>query len=173
MRPYCVYTRSFRVTKKKIKPMLKNIFLYFLLACTLLACESANESREVLFVCTHGAARSPIAAAYFNELANENNLNFHAVFKGTDPDAVLTKETIKGLTNDGFKTDNWKPEKVTLQDVEKAYKVVTFDCSVPSKKSSNFTIEWNGTPSISKDYNTARDVIKRNVEQLIDELKEI
>ncbi|WP_109299998.1 low molecular weight phosphatase family protein [Aquimarina sp. AU474] len=152
--------------------MLKKIILSILITCAFFACESTNESKEIVFVCTHGAARSPIAAAYFNKLANENNLNYHAVFKGTEPGLVLTKETIKGLTNDGFKTDNWKPEKVTVQDVEKAYKIVTFDCSVPSKKSSDLTLEWNGTPSVSKDYNIARDVIKNNVEQLIEDLKE-
>lgn len=152
--------------------MLKKIVVSILITCALFACESTNKPNEIVFVCTHGAARSPIAAAYFNKLANENNLNYHAVFKGTKPDEVLTKETVKGLTNDGFKIDNWKPEKVTAQDVEKAYKVVTFDCSVPSKKSSDLTIEWNGTPSISKDYQTARDVIKTNVEQLIKTLQE-
>jgi len=151
--------------------MLKKIFLSILITCAVFACQSTQESKEIVFVCTHGAARSPIAAAYFNRLANENDLNYHAVFRGTEPDEVLTEETIKGLTNDGFKTDAWKPEKVSAQDVEEAYKVVTFDCSVPAEKSSDLTIEWNGTPSISKDYDAARDAIKSNVEQLIGSLK--
>jgi hypothetical protein len=147
--------------------MLKKIFVSILIAYSLFACTSTVESNEIVFVCTHGAARSPIAAAYFNKLADENNLNYHAVFKGKKPDEDLSKETIKGLTTDGFNIDNWKPEKVTIQDVEEAYKVITFDCSVPSKESSDLPIEWNGTPSISKDYQVARDVIKKNVEQLI------
>ena len=49
--------------------------------------------------------------------------------------------------------------------------MVTFDCSVPSEKSS-ITEKWNNTPSISKNYNTARDVIKEKVEQLIKKLRE-
>jgi len=152
--------------------MLKKTLLSILVACAFFACEATNESKGIVFVCTHGAARSPIAAAYFNKLANERNLNYHAIFKGTEPDEVLTEETIKGLTNDGFKTDDWKPKKVTIQDVENAFKVVTFDCSVPSSESSDLILEWNGIPSISKDYTAARNVIKSNVEQLIDGLKE-
>lgn len=150
--------------------MIKNIVLSILLAFVFLGCHQKTESKEIVFVCTHGAARSPIAAAYFNKLAKENDLNFQGVFRGTEPDKVLTKETISGLTNDGFEVSNWIPKKVSTQDIEKAFKVITFDCSVPSEKPS-LTEEWNGTPSISKDYNNARDVIKENVEQLIEKLK--
>lgn len=155
---------------KKIKIMIKKIVLSIILAFAFLGCQQETASKEIVFVCTHGAARSPIAAAYFNKLAKENELNFKGIFRGTKPDKVLTKETIAGLTNDGFEISNWTPEKVSIQDVEKAFKVVTFDCSVPSDKSSIIE-EWNGTPSISKDYNIARDAIKENVEQLIEKLK--
>ncbi len=150
--------------------MIRNIVLSILLAFVFLGCHENTAPKEIVFVCTHGAARSPIAAAYFNTLAKENDLNYQAVFRGTSPDKVLTKETISGLTKDGFDVGNWIPEKVSTQDIEKAFKVITFDCSVPSVQSS-FTEEWNGTPSISKDYNKARDVIKANVEELIAELK--
>jgi len=151
--------------------LINKIIISILIAFLFIACEQKTESNEIVFVCTHGAARSPIAAAYFNKLAKENNLNFYGVFRGTKPDKVLTKETINGLTMDGFEISNWKPEKVSIRDVEKAYKIITFDCSVPSKKPSAINEEWNGTPSISKDYNIARNVIKENVEQLIENLK--
>ena len=150
---------------------MKKIIVFLLVACTLIACNKESDVDEILFVCTHGAARSPIAAAYFNKLAKENNLNFYAVFKGTEPNKELTKETIIGLEKDGFSIEDWKPEKVSSQDIEKAYKIVTFDCSVPPKKPSTLKEEWNNTPSISKDYNTARNVIKEKVEQLIENLK--
>ncbi|PWH83956.1 hypothetical protein DIS18_05240 [Algibacter marinivivus] len=150
--------------------MIKNIILSILVIYTIFACETNSKSKEIVFVCTHGAARSPIATAYFNKLAKEHNLNYHAVFRGTEPDSSLTQETVNGLAIDGFDTKNWKPEKVTMNDIEKANKVITFDCSVPSA-SADEMIEWNGTPSISKDYNIARDVIKNHVEQLIEKLK--
>ena len=156
--------------------MSKKILISIVVACGFFACETPKESKEkeskeIVFVCTHGAARSPIAAAYFNKLAKENGLNYYAVFRGTEPDTSLTKETVYGLTKDGFETSNWKPEKVSDQDVETAHKIVTFDCSIPSAKFSEMVVEWNGTPSISEDYNAARDVIKDKVEKLIEHLK--
>ncbi len=152
--------------------MTRKLYISSLIICALIACQSPAPSEEVLFVCTHGAARSPIAAAYFNKLAQDNDLNYHAVFRGTQPDQQLTKETIEGLVSDGFSIDDWLPQEVSIQDVDKASKIVTFDCTVPTVQSKNMTIEWNGTPSISEDYNAARDVIKENVEQLIEQLKQ-
>jgi len=150
--------------------MIIKFLISIFLVASFLGCQEKTESKEIVFVCTHGAARSPIAAAYFNKLATENDLNFHGVFRGTEPDKLLTNETISGLTTDGFEVRDWTPEKVSIEDVQKAYKVVTFDCSVPSEKSTIIE-EWNGTPSISKDYNAARNVIKDEVEQLIERLR--
>ena len=138
-----------------------------MIAVAFLACDNHPGSKEIVFVCTHGAARSPIAAAYFNKMAKERDLDFHAVFRGTEPDKVLTKETIEGLTNDGFEVDAWKPAKISAQDVAKAFKMVTFDCSVPTEGSTVLPEEWNGTPSIGKDYEVARNAIRENVAQFI------
>lgn len=151
--------------------MLKNILLSVFILCTFIACNQKAESNEILFVCTHGAARSPIAAAYFNKLAKENNLNYHAVFRGTEPDKTLSKETIEGLTKDGFQINDWSPAKVSADDIAKADKIITFDCSVNPQKSSTTKEEWNGTPSISKDYNVARNAIREKVEALVEKLR--
>jgi predicted protein tyrosine phosphatase len=42
--------------------------------------------RTVLFLCPHNAAKSIMAAAYFERLANQNNLDFCATSAGTAPD---------------------------------------------------------------------------------------
>ena len=36
---------------------------------------SVESKKTILFVCEHGAARSPIAAAYFNKLAENQGLD--------------------------------------------------------------------------------------------------
>lgn len=132
---------------------------------------SPTETTTVLFVCEHGAARSAIASAYFNKLANEKGLNYRAIFRGTDPDTVLTPGTIKGLAGDGFDVKEWRPIMVKQSDVSLATKVVTFDCSIPVEiKSDKSFIKWDGIPAISKGYQDARDQIRRNVEVLIEEL---
>lgn len=153
--------------------MAKKILTIIFLVSLFISCGQKEESKEVLFVCTHGAARSPIAAAYFNKIAKEKNLNYHAVFRGTEPDKVLTKETISGLAKDDFQIDNWKPEKVSNNDIAKAHKIVTFDCSLPENDSSEKNLEqWNGTPSISKDYDKARNSIEAKVRVLAEQLLE-
>jgi len=120
-----------------------------------------NQPKEILFVCTHGAARSPIAAAYFNKIAQEKGLNYHAVFRGTEPDSILTTGTSIGLTKDEFEVSDWKPEMVSENDVSSAYRIITFDCEISSTTSSGIIEQWNGTPPISKDYDKAvRSFIK-------------
>ncbi len=150
--------------------MLRNFILLLLFSSSIAACQSKIAKQEVVFVCTHGAARSPIAAAYFNKLADEKDLEFHAVFKGTEPDEELTEGTISGLSKDGFEISDWRPQKVSDADIIGAHTIVTFDCQLPSASNTASTVQWNGTPSISKDYDKARNDIRERVEDLIDSL---
>ena len=126
---------------------------------------------EILFVCEHGAARSTIATAYFNKMAEEQGLNYRAVFRGTNPDSILMPVTIKGLTEDGFDISNWTPKLVSPTDINSASEIVTFDCNIPAVDSSSKPlVKWNGIPPVSKDYKLARDQIVAKVQELIDDL---
>jgi hypothetical protein len=51
--------------------------------------KSAVEAPTILFICEHGAAKSVIAAAYFDILAGERGLKYRATFRGTNPDPTL------------------------------------------------------------------------------------
>lgn len=149
---------------------MKNVIAIIFFSSILLGCGATEESKEILFVCTHGAARSPIAAAYFNKMVEAQGLNYHAVFRGTEPDENLTSGTILGLTKDKFEVKEWQPKKVSADDIAEAYKIVTFDCVLPSENLKSNEEQWDGTPPISKDYDMARNVIKQKVEQFIDKL---
>ena len=70
----------------------------------------------VLFVCEHGAAKSVIAAAYFDKLAKDRNLDYKAVFRGVNPDAALNATAAKGLKEDGIDIAGWKPVLVEKRD---------------------------------------------------------
>ena len=156
---------------KKIIPI--SIFLFFaFFAVGQKPVEKNRDAKKIiLFVCEHGAARSTIAAAYFNKLAKEQGLKYVAVFKGIDPDTVLTPGTAKGLVKDSFDISGWTPKLVLDQDIKDAYKIVTFDCKLPTKDSSFIPVEqWNGIPPISKDYNVARNEIVEKVNELITQL---
>lgn len=126
---------------------------------------------EILFVCEHGAARSTIATAYFNKLAEEQGLQYRAIFRATNPDSTLMPATIKGLTDDGFDISNWTPKLVSQTDIINASEIITFDCNVPvSDNGSKPLVKWNGIPPVSKDYKVARNQIVANVQQLINDL---
>lgn len=130
----------------------------------------AQEKQAILFVCEHGAARSVIAAAYFNKLAKERGLNYEASFKGTDPQDSLTFGTKHGLMKDGFDVSKMKPALVSQKDISNAAKVVTFNCRLPGSPQTKNSEQWNGIPPISESYQVARDEIVKKVDALINQL---
>ncbi|OQP60069.1 hypothetical protein A3860_34630 [Niastella vici] len=158
---------------------MKNIFcagLYIFMAFLSFGQDTQKSSNmksapTILFICEHGAARSTIAAAYFNKLAQQQGLNYHAIFRGTNPDSVLTPAAQRGLIKDSFDVQGWKPVQVTKSDIENAYQVVTLDCLLPDKDNITKPItQWEGIPPVSSDYNVARDAIVKKVQALIVDL---
>lgn len=67
---------------------------------------------KVVFVCEHGAAKSVVAAAHFNQLAEERRLAYRAVAKGTDPQQALSPTAVDGLRGDGLEGAPATPERV-------------------------------------------------------------
>jgi arsenate reductase (thioredoxin) len=133
--------------------------------------KNMKPSITILFICEHGAARSTIAAAWFNRLAQEQGLNYRALFRGTMPDSTISPATQKGLIKDGFDINGWKPLPVINHDLDTAYQTVTLDCLLPEKYNvANPITEWKGIPPVSKDYEIARDSILKKVQELIFEL---
>ena len=81
----------------------------------------AGQSTEVanpriVFVCEHGAAKSVIAAAYFNTLAAERGLRERAIYRGASPQAELSVATLKGLRDDGLSVPSTKPAAIKQRD---------------------------------------------------------
>jgi len=158
---------------------MKNIFSagFFILTTFLSYGQDTKKKNDIkpsptiLFVCEHGAARSTIAAAYFNKLAQQQGLNYHAIFRGLNPDSALGPAAQKGLMKDGFDVNGWKPVPLAKHDIENAYQVITLDCLLPDKDSLAKPIaQWKGIPNISDDYNMARDEIVKKVQALVTEL---
>ncbi|MBS1808622.1 MAG: hypothetical protein JST84_10565 [Acidobacteria bacterium] len=130
-----------------------------------------EKTPSILFICEHGAAKSVIAAAYFDKLAQERKLKYRAVFRGTNPDAAIAPVAEKGLAQDGLKTPAGKPQRVTKQDMDAATTIVTLGCALPGKEAvAEKVAEWEGVPSVSENYAVARDDIVKRVQSLVDEL---
>ena len=160
-------------------PFLRGLFVIFAALLIPVAAlgqgakdEAVTEKTPtILFVCEHGAAKSVIAAAHFNKLAQERGLKYRAVFRGTHPDPTLAPAAVKGLQEDGFKTQGWKPTLVTKKDMEAAAEIVTLGCALPEKDAvAGKVAEWNDVPSPSQNYQAARDDIVKRVQSLVDDL---
>ncbi len=136
-------------------------------ACLAVSAQS-RAPRTVVFVCEHGAARSVIAAAYFNKLAAERHLDFHAVARGATPQPDLSVATVEGLDKDGIAFPADKPRALIEADVRGAVRIVAFCPLPPLAKQAR--VDAHEVPAPSDGYDASRDAILVHVKALIDEL---
>jgi len=121
----------------------------------------------IIFVCEHGAAKSVIAAAYFNKLAQETNSSVRAIARGTHPYPELSPIAITGLRDDGLTPTGLIPQRLLLSDIESAQRIITF-CELPAEYQSKVSVEhWDGVPPVSEDYQKSRDAMIEHINQLL------
>lgn len=110
--------------------------------------------RTILFICEHGAGRSTIAATYFNKIAKKRGLKYHAIFRGVEPQEALGISTKNGLIKDSIDVTDLIPTRLSKNDINNAYKVVTLDVTLPDtldKADIKWTgIQWAGNYDVSK-----------------------
>ncbi len=141
-----------------------------LLAGGLAGCRP-SPAAQVVFVCEHGAAKSVVAAAYFNKLAAERGLAVKAVARGAAPQAGLANSAVKGLSADGLAPGLDAPRALTAEDVRRSTQVITFDCDQPTMKGLlGMGLCWGDVPAVGEDYVRARDLIRAHVEMLAEQM---
>jgi arsenate reductase (thioredoxin) len=133
--------------------------------------KNQNPEKIVLFICEHGSAKSVVAAAHFNKIAQTQNLNARAISRGTNPDDEIPPAIIEGLKAEGLKAEAPKPNPLLKEDLAGAFKVVIF-CDLPPGFDKTAQVNnWNDVPPISEDYAKSRDVMVRRIGRLFDEFK--
>jgi arsenate reductase len=126
-----------------------------------------NQNPMIVFVCEHGAAKSILAAAYFNKLASESDLGMTAIARGTHPDVELSSKTVSGLREEGLTPTESIPVRLTQEEIESAQRVVSF-CTFPEEYDHKVVVEyWHDVPPFSEDYERSRDVIIEHLKELI------
>lgn len=126
-----------------------------------------SETQTIVFICEHGAAKSIVAASFFNELADEMGLNLKAVARGTHPDQVLSETAVSGLLEDGLHPTEAVPQLLLPEDARTARRIVSF-CDLPEEYKQMGEVEqWDGVPPISADYGKARDAILEKLNHLL------
>ena len=137
----------------------------------MLIIQPSTDDRTVVFVCEHGAAKSVIATAYFNKLAEERGLPFRATFRGTTPQDDLSVRAVQGLKADGLPAPAGKPMAISDGDVTRATHIFAIGCTLPEKaKASGKASDWSDVPD-DLGYGPMRDAIVEHVRQLLDELQ--
>lgn len=136
------------------------------------AAGDGSPAPTIVFVCEHGVGRSPIAAAYFNRLAEAHRLPHRALSRGTKPDAALPPVVREGLVRDGFDVAALAPARVSPEDLGRAERIVVFGTPLPGRAAvEQKVIDIPDVPGPGAGYERARDAIRAHVERLIEELR--
>jgi arsenate reductase (thioredoxin) len=128
-------------------------------------------TRTILFLCPHNAAKSVLAAAYFDTMAVERGLPFRADSAGTEPDEQPSPAVVAALQADGIDVAGHQPRLVTVEDLASAYRVISLGCDVESLVPSYVRVDrWDDVPPASRDLAASRKAIRCHLDAFFDEL---
>jgi arsenate reductase (thioredoxin) len=130
-------------------------------------------SERIVFVCPHGAAKSVLAAAYCQQLADQRGVPLHATSAGTEPDAEVSPAVLALLRAEGIDVAGLRPRRVTSEELAMARRIISLGCDLSELARPGMLIEhWDDVPPPSQDLPGARDRIRDHVEQLVVALKQ-
>ncbi len=124
----------------------------------------------VLFMCPHGAAKSLMASAYFQKLAEERGLKVRVDSAGTEPDPQLSKGVVAHLKTNGYAIPIEKPRAATTADMSSADVVISIGCDLSRLPSPKGIVKNWSVPDFSADFSAAEQSIRDQVTRLVDEL---
>ncbi|HEX2622537.1 MAG TPA: hypothetical protein VHL11_20395 [Phototrophicaceae bacterium] len=126
----------------------------------------------VLFLCPHNAAKSVIAAAYFDQMAAAAGLSLRAVSAGTEPSAQVVPIVAGLLQGEGFDVSGFQPRHVTDAELQQAHRVISMGCEPADLALASDRLErWDDVPPASQDLAGSSGAIRQHIEQLLTDLK--
>lgn len=126
----------------------------------------------ILFLCPHHAAKSVIAAAYFDQLAARYCLPLKADSAGTEPEETVAPAVVKLLQSEGIDVSRLQPRRVTQDDLARAQRIISMGCTSEELGIASERIEqWTDIPIVSKDIHAASDAIRAHVDSLLTDLR--
>jgi arsenate reductase len=128
-------------------------------------------TKSILFLCPHGAAKSVMAAAYFQRLARERGLPYEARTAGTEPDPAINPGVVAQLRTEGLPVPDHAPRTLTDADLQEADRIVSLGCDLAGRLPAGVVpLDWSDVPPVSDGLPAARQAIKAHVEQLVEVL---
>ena len=123
---------------------------------------------KVIFACVHNAGRSQMAAAFFNQLADQTKAE--AVSAGTEPGLRVHPEVLAAMQEIGIDLSAATPQKLTQELANDAALLITMGCGdkchVPGLRRDDWPLpDPKGRPM--DEVRAVRDDIKARVAELI------
>lgn len=134
--------------------------------------DEESDARRIVFVCAHGAAKSVLAASYFNLVAARRGLGIRAIARGTEPDAAIAERVAEDLVAMGATVCVDEPEQLSEDDLARARLVVAFDQPQVAARAGTHSavIAWDALPSLSQQFEQGRAAIIARTDALVSEL---
>ncbi|HEX6224733.1 MAG TPA: hypothetical protein VFZ52_09995 [Chryseolinea sp.] len=148
---------------------MKTLFLFAIVQ--LLTQTMMAQEKKIIFVCEHGAAKSVIAASYFNKMAKERNLDYVAECRGTFPDSVVSPGIKDNLTKEKVFDPNTRPRKLLISDTAHVERIILFTTLTPDLKTDIQTEDWSNIQNVDADYEKRRNAIVKKINELLDSLE--
>ncbi len=134
-----------------------------------------NVAGRVLFVCSHGAGRSRVAAAVFDRAASKRRglVGWRAVTAGVEPAGSVSEHAVRLLADTPEKSflDLCPPRSVAAAEIGSVDRVVAIDCALDAGISRtarrmpwHLTGEWPDPAVLTE--------LRELVTELVDELEE-
>src|SRR5215510_10482288 len=105
----------------------------------------------ILFLCPHHAAKSVIAEAYFNRLAQQMGLPYTADSAGTEPDAQVSPAVAAMLLAEGIDVSGHQPRRVTTAELQDAARVISMGCDLADLDIAPERVTTWDIPAVSQD----------------------
>ena len=123
-----------------------------------------TSQRTIVFLCPHNAAKSVIAAAYWQRLADQRGWSVRATSAGTDSDPEVAPRVVTALLEEGLDVRGHRPRQVTREDLATAWRIVALGCDLGALTPPGRTVDhWNDVPAPSSDLPGALDTIAAHV----------
>ena len=74
--------------------------------------QTMTSQRTIVFLCPHNAAKSVIAAAYWQRLADQRGWSVRATSAGTDPDPEVAPRVVTALLEEGLDGVGIDPDRL-------------------------------------------------------------
>jgi len=122
--------------------------------------------RTIVFLCPHNAAKSVIAAAYWQRLADQRGWPVWATSAGTDPDPDVAPRVATALLEAGLDVRAHRPRQVTREELATAWRVVSLGCDLGALAPPGRAVDhWDDIPAPSTDLAGALAAIAAHVVQ--------